>query len=501
MDAGYHIHLHHENITKTFSQAVETGLAADSIESETLPKIITIFDHLFNSLTKYLEGDNFQTSLGTCVYNLIDTPDEHPAQATYGFNFTKGFKMLAFLATEIINQAQIFEEEDFVPNLEIFTHKVNFDKQWDTLEALKNDVMDLPENSEEDGEMKAAIQLRIKLFLYMMQTFQLMHAYICQQGTINNDFLRTLLNTCIEIRTICDTLKRAKHLSYPQVKIDLQTRTQVYGFDKLMCYDNMQGGYPKAPMETTQNYPYDWIIRMTYSCMAMVQISTQSKLYLIQSHGWSLARMKPNLVIRSAMALILSLRLTYMNDLDVNADKFLQPNYEQIYEEHDKSQPLKKLCLDNIFYVSCKARNFYERNFGSENFKQWFGDYIITIDRYLPAICETPCRQIFTILQAIERFSTLKASSVVLDQEIASIKVAKKKTPFLQIKDFFFNFASLEQILASVKYLLLGFELEIYSLKELSMICFVILHKLDEGVTLIDEFRPGFLILLRIFKI
>merc|ERR1712066_1229911 len=82
---------------------------------------------------------------------------------------------------------------------------------------------------------------------------------------------------------------------------------------------------------------------------------------------------------------------------------------------------------DDLFLFSNKARVFTDKKFGSELFAEWFYNFCVTVDRLLPAICETGCRQYGTYWAAVERFNSLKEVAKKLDAEMAGFNQKREK--------------------------------------------------------------------------
>lgn len=131
-----------------------------------------------------------------------------------------------------------------------------------------------------------------------------------------------------------------------------------------------------------------------------------------------------------------------------------------------------------------KPKLFNDRKFGGEQFSKFFQPICLAIDRMLPSICETSTRQIFTYLHAINRFYEIIPHAIELDGHFCSFNKTRKKKknetiiyPFGKMMELY---TKLWMYVCAEKYLLLGFELELYTRREFQMVCWFLSYIIEK---------------------
>lgn len=385
MDASqvYKSYLNHQEIPLTFEQAKKLKLASTRT-TETEEQIITVFDTCANYFSRYLEGDYYQSSLGSCVYNLLEVnylknwEMQHPEQKglheddTVCYHVSNLFRVCSKMCLDLISYASIQEEEDFYP-----------------FDIFNNQIIDSDFHSEKIEEVlkfkytdpTSPVYKRLKLLILLTELLQYLH-HVLQASSANltTQFCRAVANYCKNIKLFSililngeflDTKTGQEKDSSPGkklVKVNLKTRKDlIFGFDKYVCYRDMQGGFPRPSNLTCNFYCYKWLTYVMEDVTNSIILSQASKLSSITEMGWSFSRKSASLLPRSLTVLLLSMKLIMSVEdqkkqlfIDAkNEDSNLRPLYSEIdTSTNQNTESLIKMCLDDLYLMTNKALLF-----------------------------------------------------------------------------------------------------------------------------------------------
>lgn len=477
MDAGCVLkeHQNENEIVTDFQHACKLGLAsAEGLENPNQVK--TVFDGLANAFARYVEGDNYQNTVGSCVFEHLG-PDSSPEMDhSLTFNLSVSFRLCCSLVNDIVANGQIQEEEDFEQH-QVFPAPIGIDQHDERMDKITQQFAKV---KDEHGIMD-----RIRLIAYLKDYIQIMHMYLATSRQMDDQFVRHLMNYSREIFLLADKIEK-ESLNYEYVNVKLKTRELIYGFDPLMNYSKMTSGYPKATVTVEKNYFYKWIRAMCEDVQNALKLATSNHLYTINELGWNFARKAPCLIPRSITALILSIKLTVPQTTIVVSP----PLYGELTAD-DISVALKHIVIDDLYMFCNKPKMFNDKKFGGDKFTQWFQPLCLAIDRMLPSICETATRQIFTYLHAINRFQEISAQAKELDQHFMSFNKSRKKMK--KNESMIYPFSNMMQLYTMLwtftcaeKYLLLGFELELFTRREFQMVCWMLTYVIERKMEVVQ---------------
>ena len=289
--------LDNKHLVQNFEDAKRLKLASTK-KTETDQEILTVFDTMANYFSRFLEGDFYPNSMGSCVYNLSDCLVTHglsneqlkklisedSENDTISNSICILFRICAKNASDLITFAGIHEEEDFSP-FQIFDTEGTGQGPCDS-DFYCDKIESILKTNKKYKDTSSPIFQRLQLLITFTELIQYLHHILQSPGNkCDNTFARATNNYCQIIKNrannilksieedekIEDEKKRKLNL---KIVSDLGSRPEglVFGFDPFMAYPDMAGGFPRPSNFESRGYFYKWLVQVLDDVMSAIGV-------------------------------------------------------------------------------------------------------------------------------------------------------------------------------------------------------------------------------------